>query len=377
MTSTLIEQAASSAQQQAGWQRRGTRKTGFAGRFLRGVTALALITCAVLGGSAGSAAFAEDDDDPALEQDLTGEQQGTGRVVISSGHVDFGPVLLPGDGGAQEARVQIHDDSGAVSYWRNLEDVVLQVSDAAKLEVPDNAAYSFVQADPGETVWVLPQTEQPGVVWAGWNTQQETLLQQASRGVTLSVLGVQGPGDVAVYLQDGNFGEPQALWHTGADFPQQMWIELNTHTHANWVFTKPGVYLVTMLFDITLNTGETARAQGTLRFAVGDETDAEAAFTAAVDESKLASADAEPVDAVGAAEDAAAGNSFEIVVWVVVGVVGVALLIAVVLVLIASARAKRRAADPQTSESAAAAATGVGPAADPADTSLARAAADD
>jgi hypothetical protein len=44
------------------------------------------------------------------------------------------------------------------------------VLDQAQLSVPDDPAYAFVGADPGTTVGVVPQTQNPEVVWLGWNT---------------------------------------------------------------------------------------------------------------------------------------------------------------------------------------------------------------
>lgn len=59
--------------------------------------------------------------------------------------------------------------------------------------------------------------------------------------------------------------------------PGDIWVDLNTHTHANWVFTKPGTYLVKVAIDAT-GTDKTERsAEAVLRFSVGDSTDEQAA----------------------------------------------------------------------------------------------------
>lgn len=302
---------------------------------LRRVAVLALTVAAVL---VPVAAHAETDD---LQQIIDPDQaQGTGQVVLDRGHVDFGPTLNTG-----EWVIQAHDDTGSPSYWRHLEDVVMRVNDASILEVPDAAAYDFLGQDPGARVWVIPQTRNNDVVWTGWNTQEPTVLDRLDLGTTLTVHGVEGPGDVTVYLQSGNFGDPQPLWSTRQAFPQSSWIEVNTHTHANWVFTEPGVYLVDVQFDADLNTGENVSARDTLRFAVGDATAADHAFGMTISAPADATdpsaepGEASPTDAT----DATAEDGLGPVVWTVVAAVAVALAGAVVVVVVTTQRARRRA----------------------------------
>ncbi|AGW40620.1 hypothetical protein O159_04130 [Leifsonia xyli subsp. cynodontis DSM 46306] len=168
----------------------------------------------------------------------------------------------------------------APSVWRYPDETVLRVVDAAKLTVPAGSAYSFVGAAPGAVVWVVPQTQNPDVVWTGWNTQDPTVVQRINRGATFSVDGVQGPGILTVYLQSGDFGAPQVLWDSRKSGPQDIFVDTNTHTHANWVFTKPGVYLVRMTASATLIDGSAVSDTQLLRFAVGSGTPTSDAATA-------------------------------------------------------------------------------------------------
>ncbi len=313
--------------------RNRSRLIGIAG------AALAAVALAVLPVSIAAAEEAPDD---GLQQVIDPNQaQGTGRVVLDDGHIDYGPTLNTG-----EWIIQIHDDTSQPSFWRMPSDVVAKVNDASKLTAPDDPAYAFLGLEPGTEVWVIPQVRRPGVIWAGWNTQEPGVLDALNLGTTQRILGVDGPGEVSVYLQAGNFGEPQPLWSTLDAFPQDSWIEVNTHTHANWVFSEPGVYLVRLEFSGTLIDGSEVSARDTLRFAVGDATDAEAAFDMEFDSSQLEQGPSTE-DGAGAgdtapASEAAAGGSLGAVVGVVVGVVVAALLIAVIVVVVASRRAKAR-----------------------------------
>lgn len=224
-------------------------------------------------------AHAEDvDEHPAdeLTQTIDAEQtHAHGRVVISQGHLDIGPTLGGGDW-----KLQIHDDTTQPSVWRDPDDVVIHVSDAALLTVPDDPAFAFLGVESGAQVHVIPQAEQSGVVWTGWNTQDPAVIEQLALGATMRMLATSGPGELTVFQHSGTFGDPVVLWTTNEPLPQQTWIELGAHTHANWVFTKPGIYLVHLEVEGKLRSGETVRAQGVLRYAVGDDTDTDAAFEA-------------------------------------------------------------------------------------------------
>lgn len=199
------------------------------------------------------------------------------NTVISEGHVDLGLVL--GENGPE---LLARDDSGPDPVWRHLDDVVFNTSDAARQTLPEGGDYSFV--NDGGDVWVVPQTEVVGVPWLGWNTQSPTLQDTVDRGVTMSITGHQGPGEASLFLQNGGFEPPLILWSTRepdkAENGGQFWVDLNTHTHANWTFSEPGVHQVGVRVDAALRTGETVSTDAVLTFAVGDGTDAEAAQAA-------------------------------------------------------------------------------------------------
>ena len=125
---------------------------------------------------------------------------------IDHGHVDLGLLLSEG-----QAEFLARDDSAETPVWRQPEDVVFQVGDNALLTLPEDKAFSFVGAEPGSQVWVVPQTEQADVPWLGWNTLAPSLADNVERGVTMEFLGHQGPGEFSLFLQNGGFEEPQLL----------------------------------------------------------------------------------------------------------------------------------------------------------------------
>lgn len=210
----------------------------------------------------------------ALTQTLSAEQPvASGRTEISAGHVDMGPRFNNG-----KFELMLHDDHGETPVWRSLDEVIYRGSDQAILEVPNDPRYSFVGAPAGSKVYVIPQTETKGVIWPGWNTQDPQLVSKLNRGVNLTLEQVSGPGTFSLYLENGNFSAPQVLWSSTKSEPQKLWVEKNTHTHANWVFTAPGEYLLKVTASAELSDGSTVSDTRYLKFAVGDSANADALY---------------------------------------------------------------------------------------------------
>ncbi|MDR2565563.1 MAG: choice-of-anchor M domain-containing protein [Bifidobacteriaceae bacterium] len=243
---------------------------------LAGALALTFLAWPGLGLGSGpglAPAFAEGEEDPNLDQTLSaGAAVVHGERVLTAGHVDMGPRFVDG-----KWKFLIHDDvakadANATSVWRYPAETVFHLFDESQLPAPEDPAYSFLGAEPGQGVWVSPQTQNPDVVWVGWNTQDPEVMEQLDRGVTLTLLGVQGPGVMTVFLQSGSFGEPQLLWDSRVAEPQPLWVDVNTHTHANWAFTEPGVYLVELEASADLIDGTSVADTQLVRFAVGSDT---------------------------------------------------------------------------------------------------------
>ena len=212
--------------------------------------------------------------DRALTQTLSAEQPvASGRIEISAGHVDMGPRFNNG-----KFELMLHDDHGETPVWRSLDEVIYRGSDKAILEVPNDPRYSFVGAPAGSKVYVIPQTETKGVIWPGWNTQDPQLVSKLNRGVNLTLEQVSGPGTFSLYLENGNFSAPQVLWSSTKSEPQKLWVEKNTHTHANWVFTAPGEYLLKVTASAELSDGSTVSDTRYLKFAVGDSASADTLY---------------------------------------------------------------------------------------------------
>ncbi|WP_296136087.1 choice-of-anchor M domain-containing protein [uncultured Tessaracoccus sp.] len=274
-------------------------------------------------------------DDPGIKQRVAADEAvATDEVAIDAGHVDLGPRIID-----DEWTLLMRDDTarleGGAARWRRPDRTVLRVRDTARTTLPDGDDYAFTGAKAGEQVWAVPQTEVTDVVWLGWNTQDPAVVDSTERGVTLEFEGVthvEGGGRMSLFLQPGNFAPPQLLFDGKS--PGDVWVDLNTHTHANWVFTKPGTYLVRTAVTATGTDGAERRAEAVLRFAVGDATDWHDALAAeaptpspSASASPAASASSAPSpDAGAAAAGPDGGAAVPVWAWVAggVGVVAVA-----------------------------------------------------
>ncbi|WP_433532853.1 TIGR03773 family transporter-associated surface protein [Micromonospora sp. CA-263727] len=191
----------------------------------------------------------------------------SGRVVIDDGHVDMGPQL---DGA--DWTIRLKDDTVTPARWRDLADVVLHVKDNAKTTVPAGADFL---GSPGDTVWLLPQAQQSGIVWPGWNTQHPSVISGTRGPVTWTFKGATGPGRFTLFLT-GSFGAAEVLFNSATRLPQRLAIPANTHAHGNWAFSKPGIYRLAFEMSATTTAGKQVTDTKTLTFAVGDATDPKA-----------------------------------------------------------------------------------------------------
>ena len=274
---------------------------GQSGRVMRMVRwPLVALLCAFAVIVGAPSSVADPSPDPDLAQSVAAHEEWSNEASeISVGHVDLGPRLIDG-----QWRAGLRHDAETGAVWRDPNQTVLRVNDAAIMTAPDSADYPFLADVAGKPVYVVPQTQNPGVVWLGWNTQDPAVTATIDRGLTMRVGPVSGPGRAWLFLQSGTFGKPLLLADSGAA-PGDVWIDSGTHVHANWAFSAPGTYTATVTFLGTTTAGEAVSASTTLRFAVGDAASASEALA-------MAAPAAAPADGASASSsssgDAPAGS---------------------------------------------------------------------
>ena len=313
-----------------------------------GMSLSALLVSAFLVIVGAPSSFADPSPDPDLAQSVAAHEEWRGEASeIAVGHVDLGPRLIDG-----QWRAGLRHDAESGAVWRDPNQTVLRVSDAAVMTAPDSADYPFLADVAGKPVYVVPQTQNPGVVWLGWNTQDPAVTATIDRGLTMRVGPVCGPGRAWLFLQSGTFGKPLLLADSGAA-PGDVWIDSGTHVHANWAFSAPGTYTATVTFLGTTTAGEAVSATTTLRFAVGDATSASEALAMAAPAAASAPASQGSASAPQATGDAgapaasassssgsASGGLPDWAFLVIIAVVAVSLLVIGALVVARSRRSR-------------------------------------
>ena len=318
-----------------------------------GLSVFSLLVAALLIIAGAPSSFADPSPDPDLAQSVSAHEEWRGDASeISVGHVDLGPRLIDG-----QWRAGLRHDAETGAVWRDPNQTVLRVGDAAIMTAPDSADYPFLADVAGKPVYVVPQTQNPSVVWLGWNTQDPAVTATIDRGLTMRVGPVSGPGRAWLFLQSGTFGKPLLLADSGAA-PGDVWIDSGTHVHANWAFSAPGTYTATVTFLGTTTAGEAVSASTTLRFAVGDAASASEALAmaapAAADAASAgasasssgaapaASGAADPASSSSSASGAASGGLPD---WAFLAIIAVAAASLLVIGALVVARSRRSRAE--------------------------------
>ncbi|MEU8238496.1 choice-of-anchor M domain-containing protein [Actinoplanes missouriensis] len=186
-------------------------------------------------------------------------------VVLAKGHTDAVDVHY--EDGALKLKVK--DDTVSPAVVRDPADVTFQVLPAAETTVPDLPAFAFLGA-PGSKVWMLPQVQDSGLLWPGWNTTTLKSGVFAGDKVSLSLVGVDGPGDVTLF-DTNSLGTPSIKFRSNDGLPDRLAVPVHTHAHAGWVFSKEGTYTLKFQADASLAGGGTVSTGPVdYRFVVGD-----------------------------------------------------------------------------------------------------------
>ena len=142
----------------------------------------------------------------------------------------------------------------------------LRVLSSSTVTVPSGTAWSCL-GPAGSTMYVAPQTQNPNVLYPGWNTED---VPAAQGPVKLELVGATGPGRFALYSTAGFPATPTFRLNTNsaAGCGVSVWpggIAAGTHAHGNWAFSALGTY--TLTFRATVQNGAGATS-GTVSYTV-------------------------------------------------------------------------------------------------------------
>jgi surface-anchored protein len=157
-------------------------------------------------------------------------------MVFSVGHVDVIDIAL--EDGMLEMGIHAHD----LDVEFEPEEVVLFAKPESRTRVPSDPQFSFL-GSPGANVWILPQVQQPRILWPGFATEEIDMGALAGDTVELRLVGEAGPGTMIVYSTDA-FGTPMVQLNSRSG-PYMIPLPVGSHAHSNWAFTATGRYELT------------------------------------------------------------------------------------------------------------------------------------
>ena len=213
-----------------------------------------------------------------------------GRAKISHGHLDIQATLKD-----RQLSVGLRDDSGIIdadSTVRPLDSVVWTMSENARRVRTERMADEKLNfmGPVGTAFYGLPQTQQSGLPWPGYNTQ-DIDYSQLRGPVRLHVVPKVMPEGArfGMFTESLNGADVLLDSTTGKT---TIDIDYATHAHANWVFSEPGQYMFDVHYSATLADGtEVSSPVQQLAVAVGKDASDACSFETAVPKDPNAAAD--------------------------------------------------------------------------------------
>ncbi|MCP5526815.1 MAG: TIGR03769 domain-containing protein [Verrucomicrobiales bacterium] len=156
-------------------------------------------------------------------------------AALERGHVDIHLAWNAEAGGTLDLAVR--DSARGQRFATN--EVLLVAGEAAQLTLPDGTPFGAG----GDPLWVLPQSEDPGLPYLGFSTDGVPVgVFNGSLRYQLEV--VEGPGDFFLWQAEVGGFAVQMNTTDGIDASDVLELTAGGHSHHNWGFTQPGVYHV-------------------------------------------------------------------------------------------------------------------------------------
>jgi surface-anchored protein len=157
------------------------------------------------------------------------------QTPLSTGHADIG---IAYDAGAFD--LHVHDGETDTEYSPPT-GALLVVGSAARTTTPGVLS---VLAPVGSSLWILPKTENPSLLFLGFGTAELTPSEWTGN-LTLRLKSVSGPGNFGAY-DVGSFGDVQIKMNSadGIAAGDSLSLVPGSHGHYNLTFTAPGDYTI-------------------------------------------------------------------------------------------------------------------------------------
>lgn len=196
------------------------------------------------------------------------EVPATLSTFLTDDHIDVNVGFTGGAGGSWS--IGPRDDETSTQH--TADEALLYVSSAAAASRPGGSEHDFIGVGPGETYFLLPETQNPDVLYLGIagdgiaagtldqydpSTESGGRAAGSGRWARLTLTGMSGPGEFSLWKEGDT--DPVVFMSTadGVSAADSAWVLGGGHGHYNWGFTQPGRYEVTLTPSGYLNDGNT------------------------------------------------------------------------------------------------------------------------
>jgi surface-anchored protein len=165
-------------------------------------------------------------------------QIGPGTPRLTTEHVD---IAIGFSGGTWD--LHLHDEDNNLEI--EPDEAVLFAGPAALRSRPAGSQFDFLGVPAGSNIWVLPQGQNPLLLFLGIAGEEIAPGIFQNNQVTLSLVAVNGPGQFSVWQTDA-FGDPVVRMATanGITAGDSLPVAVGGHDHYNFGFTARGLYEV-------------------------------------------------------------------------------------------------------------------------------------
>jgi surface-anchored protein len=175
----------------------------------------------------------------------------TAQVRLETGHVEVG---VGYDSVANAWDLHIHDVDNDIEY--EPDEAIFVGLPGTETVVPNDPDFAFL-GNPGDRVFILPQAQDPNLIYLGIAGEELPSGVFQNELVRLTLDSFSGPGQFALYETDA-FGDPTVFMNTrdGIGPGDGIDVGVGDEIHLNWAFSQPGVYELGFVASSTLLNGQ-------------------------------------------------------------------------------------------------------------------------
>jgi surface-anchored protein len=194
-------------------------------------------------------------------------------AVLLRGHADIGLAIGThehGIGGFAEEPawdLHVHDEENDIEY--HADEALLYVGPEAETIRQGGAAapaFDFLGVAPGETFYVLSETENPDLLFLGIGSEEIDVGTLLNGSAKLQLVAVNGPGEFSAWNSGSASPLLRMATRDGITLDDYITVLEGSHSHVNFAFSKKGEYQITFLAIGSLADGTEVHGENVTYF---------------------------------------------------------------------------------------------------------------